>query len=221
MGWGGCPATHRRRHMNSTRPCAGVPCVVGASDATARNVSRRSVAHRQAPRARARCRLLVRTSVTVDCCTMWTTWRGQCTIADVMCDVLAVVGCDVRTRKWGRRATAASPEHAVSTCHSYDVKYKYVYQCTNTSCTASFGRHSKSIDVAREVSVLACQLVGAPDGRLHLLWITYWLRGGGDAQVCGRCRSSLVLLNTVRKDGTPAKTRAATPFRCGPMCGHC
>ncbi|KAI9144624.1 hypothetical protein BKA69DRAFT_1053474 [Paraphysoderma sedebokerense] len=42
------------------------------------------------------------------------------------------------------------PDITVSTCHSYDIDYKYKYTCTNENCGHVYGRHSKSIDITKK-----------------------------------------------------------------------
>ncbi|XP_029917238.1 germ cell nuclear acidic protein [Myripristis murdjan] len=62
---------------------------------------------------------------------------------------------------YARKATLAHPElPMVTRCHSYDIKYKYQYQCTR--CQNTIGRHSKSLDTQR----FACALC---TGQLVLL----------------------------------------------------
>ncbi|XP_026186201.1 germ cell nuclear acidic protein [Mastacembelus armatus] len=54
---------------------------------------------------------------------------------------------------YARKATSAHPElPMVTRCHSYDIKYKYQYQCTR--CQNTIGRHSKSLDTQRFVCAL-------------------------------------------------------------------
>jgi predicted SprT family Zn-dependent metalloprotease len=53
-------------------------------------------------------------------------------------------------KSWGRKATAAfgtSKGVEVTTKHSYQIEYKYVWECI--TCGYEFKRHSKSIDPAR------------------------------------------------------------------------
>ncbi|CAM9929182.1 unnamed protein product, partial [Ectocarpus sp. 8 AP-2014] len=56
---------------------------------------------------------------------------------------------------WANRAKAAHPGVPITTCHSYAINYKYRYTCAGLSggrgCGAVIGRHSKSIDMARQV----------------------------------------------------------------------
>ena len=59
-------------------------------------------------------------------------------------------------RRWGHRATAAYPHFEVTTKHSYAIHCKFVYQCTNKGCGASFSRHSKSVDTVKKVGVSRC-----------------------------------------------------------------
>jgi len=54
---------------------------------------------------------------------------------------------------WGRKATAAfGTSHGVevTTKHKYEIEYKYLWACEGDGCGAEFGRHSKSIDPARQ-----------------------------------------------------------------------
>uniref|UniRef100_UPI0037E840DC germ cell nuclear acidic protein n=1 Tax=Semicossyphus pulcher TaxID=241346 RepID=UPI0037E840DC len=54
---------------------------------------------------------------------------------------------------YARKATLAHPElPMVTRCHSYDIKYKFQYQCTR--CKNSIGRHSKSLDTQKFVCAL-------------------------------------------------------------------
>ncbi|XP_033830111.2 germ cell nuclear acidic protein [Periophthalmus magnuspinnatus] len=62
---------------------------------------------------------------------------------------------------YARKSTVVHPELPVVTrCHSYDIKYKFQYQCTR--CQNTIGRHSKSLDTER----FACALC---TGKLVLL----------------------------------------------------
>ena len=49
-------------------------------------------------------------------------------------------------KKWGQIASDATGIE-VTTCHSYDIAYKYTYRCSNAACGRSYGRHSKSINI--------------------------------------------------------------------------
>ncbi|KAJ3587338.1 hypothetical protein NHX12_010936 [Muraenolepis orangiensis] len=54
---------------------------------------------------------------------------------------------------YARKATLAHPElPMVTRCHTYDIKYKFQYQCTR--CKNTIGRHSKSLDTQRFVCAL-------------------------------------------------------------------
>ncbi|XP_040904238.1 acidic repeat-containing protein [Toxotes jaculatrix] len=54
---------------------------------------------------------------------------------------------------YARKATVVHPElPMVTRCHSYDIKYKFRYQCTR--CQNTIGRHSKSLDTQRFVCAL-------------------------------------------------------------------
>ncbi|GAB7337441.1 hypothetical protein MBLNU457_g2780t1 [Dothideomycetes sp. NU457] len=54
---------------------------------------------------------------------------------------------------WGRKVTAAFGEShgvQVTTKHKYEIEYKYLWACEGEGCGAQFGRHSKSIDPAKQ-----------------------------------------------------------------------
>ncbi|XP_034399150.1 acidic repeat-containing protein isoform X2 [Cyclopterus lumpus] len=54
---------------------------------------------------------------------------------------------------YARKSTLAHPElPMVTRCHSYDIKYKFQYQCTR--CQNLIGRHSKSLDTQRFMCAL-------------------------------------------------------------------
>ncbi|XP_028272344.1 germ cell nuclear acidic protein isoform X2 [Parambassis ranga] len=56
-------------------------------------------------------------------------------------------------KMYARKATLVHPElPMVTRCHSYDIKYKFQYQCTR--CKNTIGRHSKSLDTQRFVCSL-------------------------------------------------------------------
>ncbi|XP_038154983.1 acidic repeat-containing protein [Cyprinodon tularosa] len=56
-------------------------------------------------------------------------------------------------KMYARKATIVHPELPVVTrCHSYDIKYKFQYQCTR--CKNTIGRHSKSLDTQKFVCAL-------------------------------------------------------------------
>ena len=54
-------------------------------------------------------------------------------------------------RHWAAVATAKYPELAVTRCHSYEIQFKHMYRCQNIDCGMEIGRHSKSVDVSRQV----------------------------------------------------------------------
>ena len=54
-------------------------------------------------------------------------------------------------KSWGQHAHRVLPFLKVTTCHQYDIHFKFRYQCTNEECLTEFGRHSDSIDVKRKV----------------------------------------------------------------------
>lgn len=54
-------------------------------------------------------------------------------------------------KEWGQKCTAAFGERGieVTTKHSYEIEYKYVWRCSEEECGMEFKRHSKSIDPQR------------------------------------------------------------------------
>jgi predicted SprT family Zn-dependent metalloprotease len=54
-------------------------------------------------------------------------------------------------KAWGAKCTSAFASRGVqvTTKHSYQIDYKYVWRCSSEGCWAEFKRHSKSIDPAR------------------------------------------------------------------------
>jgi predicted SprT family Zn-dependent metalloprotease len=54
-------------------------------------------------------------------------------------------------KAWGDKCTSAFASRGVqvTTKHSYQIDYKYVWRCSTEGCWAEFKRHSKSIDPAR------------------------------------------------------------------------
>ncbi|TKA74947.1 hypothetical protein B0A55_04942 [Friedmanniomyces simplex] len=54
-------------------------------------------------------------------------------------------------KEWGRKCTRAFGHRGVevTTKHSYQIEYKYIWRCSGEDCGAEFKRHSKSIDLKR------------------------------------------------------------------------
>lgn len=54
-------------------------------------------------------------------------------------------------KEWGRKCTAAFGDRGieVTTKHTYEIEYKYIWRCSNEECATEFKRHSKSIDPKR------------------------------------------------------------------------
>mmetsp|Transcript_5656 Transcript_5656/g.23960 ORF Transcript_5656/g.23960 Transcript_5656/m.23960 type:complete len:130 (+) Transcript_5656:1034-1423(+) len=63
-------------------------------------------------------------------------------------------------KKWVKRFRMFDPSLDITTCHQYDIEYRYKYECE--ACRHTYGRHSKSIDVNRKVC-------GNCRGKLRLL----------------------------------------------------
>lgn len=54
-------------------------------------------------------------------------------------------------KAWGRKCTQAFGARGVevTTKHTYEIEYKYIWECTKEGCRMEFKRHSKSIDPTR------------------------------------------------------------------------
>lgn len=52
-------------------------------------------------------------------------------------------------KRWAARAMRYNPHLNITTCHSYDIDYKFRWQCQTADCGAIIGRHSRSIDETR------------------------------------------------------------------------
>jgi hypothetical protein len=63
---------------------------------------------------------------------------------------------------WAAKAMRRYPNLDITTCHNYEIDYKYKWRCVTTWCGRVFGRHSKSIDVKKH----RC---GACQGELELM----------------------------------------------------
>lgn len=63
---------------------------------------------------------------------------------------------------WAAKAMRRFPDLDITTCHSYQINYKFQWQCETSWCRKIYGRHSKSIDTTKQ----GC---GACSGRLNLL----------------------------------------------------
>ncbi|KAF8610263.1 hypothetical protein BDV93DRAFT_601306 [Ceratobasidium sp. AG-I] len=54
-------------------------------------------------------------------------------------------------KRWGNRVMEIRQDITISTCHSYEISYKYEWKCSAEECGRTYGRHSKSIDPAKQV----------------------------------------------------------------------
>ncbi|KAF2399981.1 hypothetical protein EJ06DRAFT_477843 [Trichodelitschia bisporula] len=79
-------------------------------------------------------------------------------------------------REWGKQATKLYHDRGVvvTTKHTYDIKYKYIWRCTG--CTLHIQRHSKSIKPAT-------QLCGICQGRLEQIKPAPRVRAGEDVDM--------------------------------------
>ena len=88
-------------------------------------------------------------------------------------------------RKWADKFERQIKGMKVTTCHSYDIFYKFRYGCVNLTdplilCGYELGRQSKSVDLK--------------------------------TSRCPRCNGKLQLLGAFNRDGTVKKEREPTPF---------
>ncbi|CAE6527569.1 unnamed protein product [Rhizoctonia solani] len=54
-------------------------------------------------------------------------------------------------KRWSDRIMKARPDITISTCHSYEISYKFEWKCSSEQCGRTYGRHSKSIDPEKQV----------------------------------------------------------------------
>ncbi|KAG8864757.1 CCA tRNA nucleotidyltransferase, mitochondrial [Tulasnella sp. 330] len=59
-------------------------------------------------------------------------------------------------KKWANKVTRNRPDIEITTRHTYEITYKYSWQCTNASCGHVYGRFSKSIDIKTQGCGLCC-----------------------------------------------------------------
>ncbi|KAG9126217.1 hypothetical protein FRC07_004412 [Ceratobasidium sp. 392] len=53
-------------------------------------------------------------------------------------------------KHWGSRVMKARSDITITTCHAYEIAYKYEWKCSSEECGQTFGRHSKSIDPEKQ-----------------------------------------------------------------------
>jgi predicted SprT family Zn-dependent metalloprotease len=82
--------------------------------------------------------------------------RLKATLLHEMCHVAAWIIDGARKpphgkefKKWGKIAKIHYPDAAVTTCHSYEIHYKYQWKCSQENCTWKFGRHSNSLSIEK------------------------------------------------------------------------
>jgi predicted SprT family Zn-dependent metalloprotease len=66
-----------------------------------------------------------------------------CVYVPVVCPRAIATTCRMLT--YAHVCSRNLPLQVVSTCHSYDIKYKFQYKCQN--CGHGYGRHTRSINV--------------------------------------------------------------------------
>ncbi|ORY21367.1 SprT-like family-domain-containing protein [Naematelia encephala] len=78
------------------------------------------------------------------------------TMAHEMCHLATWLISDERKnphgrifKSWGQKVMRVRKDIQVTTKHSYQIEYKYQWQCVNTKCGHIYKRHSKSIDIQK------------------------------------------------------------------------
>jgi germ cell nuclear acidic protein len=82
--------------------------------------------------------------------------RLRRTLSHEMCHAAAWIIDHVRKpphgrvfKRWARKVQQVYPNIPVSTCHDYEIFFKFRYRCTNENCGHEYGRHSDSINPAK------------------------------------------------------------------------
>ncbi|KAK9894793.1 hypothetical protein P389DRAFT_146453, partial [Cystobasidium minutum MCA 4210] len=80
----------------------------------------------------------------------------KCTLSHELCHVAAwAIDKEMKPAHgaafttWGKKIMRCRSDIKVTTKHTYEIAYKYSWQCTNPACQKIYGRHSKSVDPAR------------------------------------------------------------------------
>ncbi|ORY90850.1 SprT-like family-domain-containing protein [Leucosporidium creatinivorum] len=75
------------------------------------------------------------------------------TLAHELCHIAAwVLSGEIKPphgdafKLWAKRIMSVRSDITITTTHSYEISYKFRWQCQNTSCAKIFSRHSRSID---------------------------------------------------------------------------
>lgn len=56
-----------------------------------------------------------------------------------------------RFKRWAARANEMCKElDPITTCHNYEIEYKFYWVCSNERCKQMVGRHSKSLDTEKK-----------------------------------------------------------------------
>lgn len=97
--------------------------------------------------------------------------RVRCVVAHEMCHLAVWIldddprerGHGTKFKRWANRVENIRPDIVVKTTHTYDIHYKYRWECTQ--CGKIYGRHSNSINIEKS----ACG-VCTPPGTLKALF---------------------------------------------------
>ncbi|KAG9102027.1 hypothetical protein FS749_000061 [Ceratobasidium sp. UAMH 11750] len=84
--------------------------------------------------------------------------RIKNTLSHEMCHLAAWI-FDGETNKqhgpkfkhWASRVMDGRPDITITTCHAYEIAYKYEWKCSSEECGRTYGRHSKSIDPTKQI----------------------------------------------------------------------
>ena len=113
-----------------------------------------------------------------------------------------------------KRASAAYPHRAVTTCHSFDVQCKYRWRCCGVGCGATLGRHSKSIDAETQ----RCGQVRRTRVADRVPWPPFTPSESSHPPPA-QCGGRLEYLGTFKIDGTPSRPPRAAPSAANPRTG--
>ena len=97
----------------------------------------------------------------------------RCHVASWVIDGVSKPPHGATFKKWADKCFELYPDLQVTTCHNYEIQYKYIYRCENYPvCKWQMGRHSKSVNV-RDVCCGRCRgkimppLILGKDGQPH------------------------------------------------------
>ncbi|KIJ45102.1 hypothetical protein M422DRAFT_29952 [Sphaerobolus stellatus SS14] len=108
-------------------------------------------------------------------------------------------------KAWAARVSKERPDISISSRHSYEINYKYKWECIQ--CGKIYGRHSKSIDVETK----ACGVCNPP-GKLKALFETPATRRSKRTTTGSKLASDSPRASPRRVDISPSKSKPSTPL---------